>query len=166
MTYLLRCNAHHALPSTLQLSVQVTVCAKYDLIHYLSWVRSLYALYGQGLGAWAWVGLLRHPLPVGAEGTHPRWPGLVHAHGWPTHAGRRHSCSHACWVHVAWHRSRATRTRLVHKLVVVSLGWTHLERGTNLQRRRKKKKKNKMRHAFKMGGGRWTCFWGREEGED
>lgn len=139
MTYLSYRDVHHTLPSMLH--HRETVYTKHNLSYYLSWVRSLYALYRQRLGTWAWVGLLRHPLPMGAEGTHPRRPRLVHAHGWPTHTGRCHSCSHACWVHVAWHRSRATRTRLVHKLVVVSLSWTHLERGTNLQRKKKKKKK-------------------------
>lgn len=139
--YLSLRNVYHTLPSMLQPAVKGTVYTKGHLFHYLSRVWSLYALYGQRLGAWAWVGLLRHPLPVGAEGAHSRRPRLVHAHGGPTHAGRCHSCSHACWVHVAWHRSRTTRTRLVHKLVVVSLSWTHLERGTNLQRKKKKKKK-------------------------
>lgn len=134
-------DVHHSLSSMLQLAVKGTVSTKDHLFYYLSWVWSLYALYRQRLGAWAWIGLLRHPLPMGAEGAHSRRPRLVHAHGWPAHAGRCHSCSHACWVHVAWHRSRTTRTRLVHKLVVVSLSRTHLERGTNLQRKKKKKKK-------------------------
>lgn len=127
---------------------------------HLSWVWSLHALYRQRLGSWPWVSLLWHSLPMGTKGTHPRRPGLVHTHRRPAHTGRCHSCSHACWIHVAWHRSRAPRARLVHKLVVVSLSGTHLERGTNLQRKKKKKRIKCDMHLQWEGGAEYALFAG------
>lgn len=111
------------------LEKELDIPTSVDSSTHLPWIWSFHALHTHGLRPRSRVALLRHSLAVGPKRPHALAPRLVHSHWGTTHIGHIHS-----WTHVSRERWWAARSRLVHELVVVCLVWSHLERGTHLEK--------------------------------